>query len=1027
MKCRKNIKKLIIEYNNASAAQKPNTTLMKLKNAILALKTAPSRLSPVQVSRYDDYVYIHQQSMAGHSGTGPHPAHRGPMFFPWHRELLRQFEIDLQIVSGDANLTLPYWNWTKEQTAANTGFPFIDDFLGGDGQNLGPGNTSIHNYEVLTGQFTAGSWHLNVENPDSLGNRPGFLTRQFGISTRRPSDDPHFPLPTSTNVRNALGITTYDGSPWNSVNTLTTFRNVIEGWSGPSAIHNSVHLWTGGTMLPATSPNDPIFFLHHNNIDRLWAVWMQKNPTVQHYLPLDAEPLPAGVPAHHFVRLNEEMEDLTDYFGTPVRPNGLLNHKSITWYDSDLPDLTNETGATLSFGDIPEGLTTFKAIKFRIQTCREVRFRITDSPTGNFGLANGQTVFITNPDENEDFVYGYVFVQFHAVGATTQNSAVTIQPFIIDEEGYYASTEGGEFNIGSSITVSLRANKIPRANNSIALVLDRSGSMADSAGGTSTKSSLLKNAVGVFHALMLPNDEICVVSFDDVTEILLPITPQSNGLGTVLSGTGLDPRNTTGIGLGIQTGVTVLNTGTHSNKAMLVLTDGNENVHPFINELPVGTINNKTYAIGFGLPGDVSDTVLNQITQNTQGDLVVTGNITSDEQRFHLTKYFVQILAGITKTNTILDPQGSLFWGSEHKIPFSVSETDISIDVIALCPLPIILDFKLETPLGEIIVPQMASIEPNISFTSGKDVAFYRLLLPTLTKSPDGSHKGKWCAILKIKDEKEIKELLYKQRSGTKLLQAFLEKSLPYSLIVQTFSNLNLSATTHQVSFKPNSEVKILANLTEYNIPFKGNATVWADITKPDQTTLRLPLKAIEKGSWNSSFNTDISGIYQIRIYASGITSGGSNFTREKSLTASSYLGEDKKPNSDIIDWFEEHDKKLCNFIKCILSDKVITEQGQKRLYDLGIDVKQLKECFSEICHKNQHISMEKQLDLKTLSPEFTKLFEKLSEQIVLGDTFGFAEEPKPVKVEQRKARKPNNDIHLNPYLPIDVEKRKKK
>jgi tyrosinase len=43
-------------------------------------------------------------------------------------------------------------------------------------------------------------------------------------------------------------------------------------------IHNNVHLAVGGqdgvgTMAGASSPADPVFFLHHANIDRLWALW----------------------------------------------------------------------------------------------------------------------------------------------------------------------------------------------------------------------------------------------------------------------------------------------------------------------------------------------------------------------------------------------------------------------------------------------------------------------------------------------------------------------------------------------------------------------------------------------------------------------------------------------------------------------------------------------------------------------------------------------------------------------------------
>ena len=37
--------------------------------------------------------------------------------------------------------------------------------------------------------------------------------------------------------------------------------------------HNRVHCTVGGLMCNAKSPSDPIFMLHHGNIDRIWAVW----------------------------------------------------------------------------------------------------------------------------------------------------------------------------------------------------------------------------------------------------------------------------------------------------------------------------------------------------------------------------------------------------------------------------------------------------------------------------------------------------------------------------------------------------------------------------------------------------------------------------------------------------------------------------------------------------------------------------------------------------------------------------------
>src|ERR1039458_7324618 len=61
-------------------------------NAVLALKNkVPSQLG--LSNRYDDYVQTHMNSMMATPGW----AHQGPTFEPWHRELLYQFEKDLQV------------------------------------------------------------------------------------------------------------------------------------------------------------------------------------------------------------------------------------------------------------------------------------------------------------------------------------------------------------------------------------------------------------------------------------------------------------------------------------------------------------------------------------------------------------------------------------------------------------------------------------------------------------------------------------------------------------------------------------------------------------------------------------------------------------------------------------------------------------------------------------------------------------------------------------------------------------------
>jgi hypothetical protein len=58
------------------------------------------------------------------------------------------------------------------------------------------------------------------------------------------------------------------GSP-----TFRLFQSSLE-----SGIHGEVHNAVGGDMASASSPNDPLFWLHHANIDRLWSMWQTAHP-----------------------------------------------------------------------------------------------------------------------------------------------------------------------------------------------------------------------------------------------------------------------------------------------------------------------------------------------------------------------------------------------------------------------------------------------------------------------------------------------------------------------------------------------------------------------------------------------------------------------------------------------------------------------------------------------------------------------------------------------------------------------------
>lgn len=291
MRVRKNVKFL-------SAGEKSNFV-----KAVLALKTKPSVLHPGDPNRnrYDDYPEIHMNAMMANPGW----AHQRPAFFPWHRVLLLEFENDLAAV--DPSVTIPYWDWPDAASS-----PFVPDLLGEDGDPTDDG-------KVKTGPFArdgAGHWTLKVNDSDS---DPDYLRRSFGTDATAPS------LPSANDVATALSTGNYDSYPWSGFSS--GLRGQVE-----VALHNLVHRYVGGTMAAMTSPNDPVFWLHHCNIDRLWADWQRSFPAVAPYLPASGAAL-----GHNLMdAMIFSAAPPTPWQGT-FTPAGVVNHHTLGYmYDDEL-------------------------------------------------------------------------------------------------------------------------------------------------------------------------------------------------------------------------------------------------------------------------------------------------------------------------------------------------------------------------------------------------------------------------------------------------------------------------------------------------------------------------------------------------------------------------------------------------------------------------------------------------------------------------------------------------------------------
>ena len=209
-----------------------------------------------RVSIYDQFVAMHLCVWGLKFGWGPaggtDGAHKGPAFLPWHREYLRRYEAALSAV--DPTVTLPYWNWGS----GKEGDIFKDD-------HMGPRNGKVEKgyfTEKITDQNEGLPWTIH---PD---------LRPFDSGLTR-GDGKELQLPSADDINKALEQQEY-----------STFHQALEGTKPANKygeMHNRVHVWVGGDMTKMTSPNDPIFFMHHAQVDRIWAMWQIKHPGVENY------------------------------------------------------------------------------------------------------------------------------------------------------------------------------------------------------------------------------------------------------------------------------------------------------------------------------------------------------------------------------------------------------------------------------------------------------------------------------------------------------------------------------------------------------------------------------------------------------------------------------------------------------------------------------------------------------------------------------------------------------------------------
>jgi polyphenol oxidase len=222
-----------------SAFELSNTEVDRLKSAYAALRKLTTQ-NPNDPRGWLRQGHVHCWYCGGGSnGREGEEIHGSWLFFPWHRAFLYFHERILCKLINDDTFALPYWDWDSQGRQT---FPAIY----GD-----PNSTSNPLFDLLRSA------------------RPGSRIQGDFVSAR------------------VMGLTM--NAPTNSL-----FMGSRNGSTGAmeNQPHNPVHVWTGDTTMRngkndmgilSTAAQDPVFFSHHGNIDRLWSVWLGLSPQHQNF------------------------------------------------------------------------------------------------------------------------------------------------------------------------------------------------------------------------------------------------------------------------------------------------------------------------------------------------------------------------------------------------------------------------------------------------------------------------------------------------------------------------------------------------------------------------------------------------------------------------------------------------------------------------------------------------------------------------------------------------------------------------
>ena len=165
-------------------------------------------------------------------------------------------------------------------------------------------------------------------------------------------------------------------------------------------------------------------------------------------------------------------------------------------------------------------------------------------------------------------------------------------------------------------------------------------------------------------------------------------------------------------------------------------------------------------------------------------------------------------------------------------------------------------------------------------------------------------------------------------------------------------SNLHLRASVDQTALTPGATLDLRAVITEYGQPIETHPTVVAQMTRPDRTTAQLGLAETALGEFETSVVATQSGVYRLSFQAGGLSTRGHAFTREHLLTAVVGHPSHEPPGGGRPGDGSGDGPDLCDLLRCLFGEQVLSDRFLRHLEEKGIDVVRLRKCLEQLCRR---------------------------------------------------------------------------